>query len=77
MNDNGVSIELLKSWLKELEDAVYRMRVDQFIFRKVFDVIDNTEELQKRPSHFFAWIHDNYVAGSEGGASPSFFGPEA
>ena len=61
VNDNGVSIDLLKEWLKVLEDAIYRMRVDQFIFQKVFDVIDRTKELQKRPSHFFAWMRDNYI----------------
>jgi|GEM_PF-1334762 len=61
MNDNGVSIELLKEWLKVLEDAVYKMRVDQHVFRSVFDIIEKSDELQKRPSHFYAWMYDNYV----------------
>ena len=59
--DNGVSIALLKDWLKVLEDAVHRIRVDQRIFREVFAIIDANEELAKRPSHIFAWMYDNYV----------------
>ena len=61
MIDNGVSIELLKDWLKVLEDALYKMRVDQEIFRGVFDIIENNKELQTRQSHFYAWMYDNYV----------------
>jgi hypothetical protein len=61
MIDNGASIELLKDWLKVLEDALYKMRVDQKIFRGVFEIIENNRELQARQSHFYAWMYDNYV----------------
>lgn len=61
MPDNGVSIDLLKVWLKVLEDEIFRMRVDQHIFQVVFRIIEKNPDLSKRESHLYGWMYDNYL----------------
>jgi hypothetical protein len=61
MRTNGVSVEALREWLKILEDAIDRMRVDQHIFRAVFKIIEENPALNSHPSHLYAWMYDNYL----------------
>jgi hypothetical protein len=61
MPRKAVTLADLKDWLKVLEDAIWRMRVDQHIFRAVFHIIETNPQLQKRQSHLYIWMYDNYV----------------
>lgn len=53
--------EVLKRWLKVLEDELYRMRFDQHVYKTVWKVIEESPDLQTRPSHFYAWLHDTHA----------------
>jgi hypothetical protein len=59
--NNAVTLDILRAWLKVLEDTIWRMRVDQHIFRTLFAIIDGNPELQSRQSHLYLWMYDNYV----------------
>jgi len=52
----------LKKWLEQLFGQVRQLRIDQYIFHEVQRVIAANPAIQK-PSHFYAWMTDNYVAG--------------
>lgn len=59
MPRNAVTLDVLKEWLRVIQDAIWLIRVDQHIFRAVFPLIEKSPELQKRESHFYLWIYDN------------------
>ncbi|HKO58568.1 MAG TPA: hypothetical protein VJ276_22065 [Thermoanaerobaculia bacterium] len=59
--DNGVSISLLKDWLKVLEEAMLRMRKDQYIFRELSRSSTAIPNSHSVPVTFFACMYDNYV----------------
>jgi len=52
--------ELIKQ-LDLLHDHVYQLRVNQFIFKKISQLIQENPELQNRPSHIYVWINNSYL----------------
>jgi hypothetical protein len=51
----------LRGWLKNLTDQVQQLRVNQYIFDEVQKIVETNTELH-RPSHFYTWMQDMYVA---------------
>jgi len=51
----------VRDWLEMLAGQVRQMRMDQHIFHEVQEIIATNTELHK-PSHFYTWLQDMYVA---------------
>src|SRR5690349_12629363 len=53
--------EELVEWLDIIHDQVYDLVMNRFMFKSVWRVIEESEELKKRPSHFYGWFRSLYA----------------
>ena len=53
--------EELIDWLDIIHNQVYDLEMNRFMFKSVWKVIEENEELRKRPSHFYGWFRSLYA----------------
>jgi hypothetical protein len=60
LSDPATRNDLIQ-WLNTLQEHVYKLRVNQFIFKTIWKLVQENPELMKRQSHIYAWLHDMYA----------------